>query len=240
VQTVDYSGMAEAYARLREVHPGIVQRLAERTSANSRVLEVGCGTGNYLAAVTAQSGCDAIGLDPEAAMLERLRERNPTLRSRVGRAEALDFPDASFDLVYSVDVIHHIRDHALSYSEAARVLRPKGLICTVTDSEEVIRTREPLAKYFPEIIDIELRRYPSIGQLRDYMEASGFSEIREELIEHSFFFTDASPIRERVFSCLRLLDDDVFSDGLARLDMDLSRGPVRCVWRYVLVWGAKQ
>jgi ubiquinone/menaquinone biosynthesis C-methylase UbiE len=172
-------------------------------------------------------------------MLGQLRQRYPLLSTSLGRAEDLRLPDEAFDLVYTVDVIHHVRERARSFLEAFRVLRPAGLVCTVTDSEEVIRSREPLAKYFPEIVDIELGRYPSILDVRRFMQAAGFNSIREDTVERTFFFSDASPIRERVFSCLRLLDDDAFNRGISRLDEDLARGPVRCVWRYVLLWGSK-
>src|SRR3712207_7697189 len=45
---------------------------------------------------------------------------------RSGRAEGLPVPDASFDLVYSVDVIHHVGDRPAAFREAARVLRPRS------------------------------------------------------------------------------------------------------------------
>ncbi|MER3438994.1 MAG: hypothetical protein C4346_16180 [Chloroflexota bacterium] len=51
-----------------------------------------------------------------------------------GRAEVLPFKAQSFDLVFSVDVVHHISDRLAAFREARRVLRPRGWCCTVTDS----------------------------------------------------------------------------------------------------------
>src|SRR5690606_3733462 len=119
-------------------------------------------TGNYIAAIRAHAGCHAAGIDPSAAMLAKLRSRDPTVRAIRCRAEDLALTPARFDLVFSVDVIHHVRDRARAFGEMFRVLRGGGTICTVTDSDRIIRGREPLATYFPETVEIELARYPRI------------------------------------------------------------------------------
>jgi hypothetical protein len=131
-----------------------------------------------------------------------------------------------------------VLDRAASYREAARVLRRGGRVRTVTDSERVIRSRK-LSKYFPETVEIELRRYPSIHSLRSYREVAGFIAIREDLVEHSFFFTDAAPVRDNVFSSLFYLDEEDLRRGSSRLESDLASGPVGCLWRYVLLWGTR-
>jgi len=51
--------------------------------------------------------------------------------------------------------------------------------------------------------------------------------------------TSLEPYRERAFSALRLIDDDAFVRGLARLENDAARGEVRCVARYVMLWARK-
>ena len=237
----DYNGLAAEYSQHRRVHPGVLRALlttAPLTPA-SRVLDVGCGTGNYSIALTETVGCAVQGIDPSTEMLARLRERAPALPTRVGRAERLDFPADAFDLVFSVDVIHHVADRAAYYAEAHRVLRPGGLVCTVTDSEDIIRRREPLSVYFPESVAVELRRYPPIATLADFMRGAGFGAIRAETVEFAYALTDATPYRAKAFSSLHLIPADAFQLGLARMERDLRAGPIPCVSRYLLLWGVK-
>ena len=49
--------------------------------------------------------------------------------------------------------------------------------------------------------------------------------------------TDATPYREKAFSCLRLIDDVQFEEGLRLLEEDLHKGPVRVTSEYVCIWG---
>ena len=156
-----------------------------------------------------------------------------------GRAEALGLPAESFDLLYSVDVIHHVRDRGAAFAEAFRVLVPFAPVCVVTDSEWILRNRAPQSVYFPETVDVELRRYPPIPVLREEMTRAGFGNLREEMVERSYTITDAAAYRDKVFSSLLYIGEEAFARGLERMEDDLSRGPVRCVSRYLLLWGTK-
>jgi ubiquinone/menaquinone biosynthesis C-methylase UbiE len=205
--------------------------------ADSRVLEVGCGTGNYALALEALAGCACWGIDPSEQMLARARERSQSGRFSPGRAERLDFPAATFDVVFSVDVIHHVADRAAYYREAHRVLGPGGRICTVTDSEWIIRHRQPLAAYFPETVEVELARYPRVPEILAMMRAAGFRETSESLAEFPYQLADAGPYRDRAFSSLHLIPPEAYARGLERMEADLRRGPIPCVSRYVLIWG---
>ena len=198
----DYEALAARYAKHRRVHPEVLACLSAPLNQAARVLEVGCGTGNYICAMRELVGCDCVGLDPSAAMLEKLRGRACKVQSVQGSAEQLGLPDQSFDLVFSVDAVHHFVDRKAAFDEAFRVLRRGGRLCTVTDSEWVIRHRVPLALYFPETVDVELGRYPSIDALSSEMQKAGFGPPTQQMVEHSYDLTDASPYRDRVFSSL--------------------------------------
>lgn len=95
-----------------------------------RVLEYGCGTGSAAFDVAARGGhATGIDISPLAIELarEHARERGVDDRTRfeVMNAEALAFPDASFDRVCGSGVLHHL-DLDRAYAEIARVLRPGG------------------------------------------------------------------------------------------------------------------
>jgi len=94
-----------------------------------RVLEVGIGAGtdfvNWVRAGAIATGIDlterAVDLTRERLALEGL-----TADLQVADAEALPFPDASFDLVYSYGVLHHTPDTPQAVREIHRVLKPGG------------------------------------------------------------------------------------------------------------------
>ncbi|HWU39545.1 MAG TPA: methyltransferase domain-containing protein [Candidatus Acidoferrum sp.] len=237
----DYDRCAREYSRHRRVHPEVLRRLLldSGLTRGSRVLELGCGTGNYTAAIHKAVGCACWGIDPSGAMLRQARAQCPSARLHLGRAEALPFPAAVFDLVFSVNVIHHVVDRPACFREAYRVLAPGGKVCTVTDSEEIIRTRVPLARYFPETIPVELQRYPSLDCLRELMAHAGFAEPAVVPVESAYSLEDIGSVRDKAFSSLHLISPEAFARGLARLEQDLRRGPIPCVSRYVMLWGRK-
>jgi SAM-dependent methyltransferase len=238
---VDYDRAAGRYAAHRRAHGGVLEQLAARCRPGRDfcLLEVGCGTGNYLSALAARFRCGAWGLDPSAGMLARARAHAPAVHWLQGQAERLPFVGRSLDLLFSVDLIHHVGDRAAFYRQAARVLRPGGWLCTATDSAEIIRRREILSGYFPETVVVELARYPRLAQLEAWMEEAGLGEITVRTVEAPYEITDAGPFRDRAYSSLHLITEAAWQAGLARLARDLARGPVRGVSRYACVWGRR-
>jgi ubiquinone/menaquinone biosynthesis C-methylase UbiE len=238
---IDYDKIASEYERHRKVHPEVLNNLllTSRIGSVSKVLEVGCGTGNYIIALEALTGCSCWGIDASEQMLSRAKERSRTAHFQPGKAEGLDSPPDFFDLVFSVDVIHHLDDRLAYFREAYRVLRAGGKGCTVTDSEWIIRHRQPLAVYFPETVEIELGRYPCMAELRDLMERVGFSEITESMVEFAYPLTDIQAYRDKAFSSLLFIPEAAFQRGIGRMEQDLRIGPIQCVSRYLLLWGIK-
>jgi SAM-dependent methyltransferase len=238
---LDYDDLAEDYAKHRTIHPGVLRALLSTShlSESSRVLEVGCGTGNYLAALQSVSACAASGVDPSEKMLTKARARGFPASLHRGRAEKLDFPDASFDLVFSVDVIHHVVGRAEYYAEAYRVLGDGGRLCTVTDSRETIRKREPLAVYFPETIAVELARYPQMEAQCEMMTDAGFRAVGATTVELASTTTTIQMYRDQAFSALHVIPKEAFDRGIRRMEEALRHGPIPCVSRYVMVWGSK-
>ncbi len=102
----------------------------------------------------------------------------------------------------------------------------------------MIENRSPLAAYFPEIVAVERLRYPPIARLRAEMAAAGLGPVTEEAVEHAYALDDAAAYRDKAFSSLHLIDDAAYARGLARLEADLAQGPIACVSRYLMLWGA--
>lgn len=89
------------------------------------ILDVGCGTGTYVRRFRAYSE-DVHGLEVEPERVAEASRELPNIVCGVG--EALPFPDARFDLVFSNEVIEHVEDDRLTAREMVRVTRPGGLV----------------------------------------------------------------------------------------------------------------
>lgn len=126
-----YDFLCALFGLGRHFRRDIVERLTLR--GDERLLDVGCGTGTFLAEVKRRfSGVVAVGIDPDPAVLRiakrRLARSGYPADLEVARAEALPFPDAAFDVAASTLVFHHLPTQAkhAALQEVYRVLRPGG------------------------------------------------------------------------------------------------------------------
>jgi SAM-dependent methyltransferase len=88
-----------------------------------RILENGCGVGMYMPRLAAFGG-QVIGLEFDHPRAVEARRQSEWIVNAAG--EGLPFPDASFDLILSHEVLEHVQDDHLAAAEMARTLRPGG------------------------------------------------------------------------------------------------------------------
>lgn len=244
----DYNQLADAYGRNRKLHPLVLERLIELVAlaTTSKVLEIGCGTGNYTWAIAARTGASCIGVDPSREMLRIARGnsaypeqgRGPTeinVTFLKGAAEDLPLPDRTFDLAFSVDVIHHVQRRDEAAREAFRVLQPGGVAVIVTESEDDIRQRMPQVTYFPETIDVELARYPALDVIERELVDAGFQVAEPISVSMPHVIDDLRAYRDKAFSSLHLIPDAAFEAGIARMERDLRQGSIQGNRRYTMV-----
>ncbi|TDE92692.1 class I SAM-dependent methyltransferase [Occultella glacieicola] len=103
----------------------------------TRVLDVGCGSGEFLATLEA-TGAVVSGADPAPAMLELARRRVPGADVRRAGFERLPWPAASQDVVTGVNALQFAPDTTDALAEAARVLRPGGLVAIANWAEAAL------------------------------------------------------------------------------------------------------
>ena len=242
--SVDFGSYAEIYQRHRRMQPVVLAELLRfgNVGAGSVTLEIGCGTANYLTAIMRETGAIGIGVDPSSEMEKQAPAMAAGLNRSllIGTAEALPVASGAVDFAFMVDVVHVVGDRRAMATEAARVLKSGGRLAIATDSEDDIRNRVPLRSYFPETVEVELRRYPPLPVLVEVLELAGFASIRLTPVRWEYSLTDIAMYRERAASSLRLIDDEAFARGLARLEADIALGPVKAVSRYTIVEAIRQ
>lgn len=129
LQNTDRAGYeAQAEARYR-LEPYIRDFAGFASAQGQKVLEIGVGLGADHQCF-AEAGADLYGIDLTERAVEHTRQRlalfGLSSHLAVGDAEDLDFPDESFDQVYSWGVLHHSPDTPKAIREVYRVLKHRG------------------------------------------------------------------------------------------------------------------
>jgi SAM-dependent methyltransferase len=129
IGTREFFERIEAHRYEKEWH---IPEAAQFANARGlRVLEIGCGLGTD-GAQFAKAGAVYTGIDLTDAAIELAQKRFEQFglqgEFQVADAENLQFPDESFDVVYSHGVLHHTPDISAAVQEIHRVLKPGGRV----------------------------------------------------------------------------------------------------------------
>lgn len=226
----DYDEYAPTYAWSRFAHPWLLEPLAAvaaRLPSDTAVLEIGCGTGNYIHALAElRPELSYHGFDLSEPMLRHAQSRGRQVSFTSGDA-ARKFPyeEERFSLAFAVDVIHHIDDLERFFVEAERVLIPGGTLVIATDSEETLRRRS-LTVFFPEILQVELSRYPTIARLRASATAARLLPNGEQRIEGRIPLETEyiEKLQAKCASSMRLISAEEHRAGMDRVRAAAARG----------------
>ncbi|MDP8223096.1 MAG: class I SAM-dependent methyltransferase [Candidatus Lernaella stagnicola] len=113
---------------------------APATRGASRLLEVGCGTGDAVGAAL-DLGFDATGVDVSAQAVDRARRRFPDGDFRAARLEEVDLPPGSFDAACLFDMIEHVPEPHPFAARLADLLVPGGRLLVVTPNVASLSAR---------------------------------------------------------------------------------------------------
>jgi ubiquinone/menaquinone biosynthesis C-methylase UbiE len=221
---VDYDRIAESYDkrydrnRYGEVRDALIRFVGEA----SRIVEVGCGTGHWLAELRGGSRM-VVGIDPSSAMLAAAAHNASDGLLIRGTASALPIDGESAERLFCINAFHHFPDKRAFVAEARRVLRKQGAIMIVGLDPHTGIDQWWVYDYFPSSLPIDLARYSSTATIRDMLADAGFAAIETSLAQH---FPAAIPFDkalERGYldrestSQLVVLPDDEYQSGMERL-----------------------
>ena len=239
-QTPDFAArIASRYDELRasdDYHFLSDRLVAAGDLRGRRVLDIGCGTGSVAADLAERHGCTVWGIDPSPEMLEVARGKaGPRVRFKQARAEQLPFKEGWFERATMVSVVHHV-DTPRALAEANRVLGAAGRLA-ISNADPDGFGQMWLMRWFPELLERELARFPRTDDLVAELRATGFDEVTVERLAVDRRFTRhqaLDKIRGQHISSFDLLTDDEYRAGLERAERELP-DPVEYTLRSLLV-----
>jgi SAM-dependent methyltransferase len=156
-------------------------------------------------------------------MLRKAYERDSGNELVRATAEILPFRDASFDLIFCINAIHHFERFDRFIAEARRSLRRDGTLAVIGMDPHHGRDYWCVYEYFPETKAIDLARYPSSGQIIDAMLRVGFDRVECQVgchfaatrLGHAVF--DDPELQRNGCSQLALLTEEQYAAGIKRI-----------------------
>ena len=204
---------------------GVLGRLLAH-NPHARILDVGCGTGNYAAVQQAAfAGGRWVGFDPSPEMLAVARGKITAVIS-LAVVESMPYPANSFDYAAANFTFHHFQDKTAALDELTRVCKPDSLLRI----HNVCPERMPnwwVYQLFPAAVAIDEQRFWSVERLAAGLEARGWvveveievRGVKRPLVELH------TQIRNRDTSQIAILTPDEYAVGLAQVEKQLAANP---------------
>ncbi|MGQ9908314.1 MAG: class I SAM-dependent methyltransferase [Candidatus Flexifilum sp.] len=227
--SVNFDRAADYYDETRGFPPGVeteaaaVFARAGGMTAESRVLEIGIGTGR-IALPLARHIRAMHGVDISAGMLARLMAKRTTeiVHPVIGDATRLPYPAGAFDAVVAVHVFHLIPNWRDALREVARVLKPGAPLVHAWGARAVHYRLEDLWQQTLQL-GSALRGSIPPGEVETFIVDAGWTPAGAEL--HLRYTVERSPrafidtLRERKWSHTWVMSDEKLNDAVARMTL---------------------
>lgn len=226
---LDYYRVSRDYDYSRRAGKETAQLLVKllRPFTNAFVLDVGCGTGNFLVEL-ANLPAHLVGLDISAGMLKEAGVKTSRVVLVRGDAVFMPFEDEAFDAVYCIQTLHHIPDKRRFMSEVYRILKNKGRFIIQSCSHKQLETFW-FYHYFPRGLEVDKKRIPDFEEIQDLLIGAGFKRISIHLCPFEALFRETPELyldkRYRDGgSTFSLLTPEEIEEGCNRIRHDTDSG----------------
>lgn len=136
-RATSFGAEADTYEAARPEYPfeAVAWMLENLAPGARRVADVGAGTGKLTRVLVKAPDAEVVAIDPDPAMLAKLRATVPGVPTFVGTAEHLPLPDASVDALVLGQAWHWV-DAVAGSAEVGRVIRPGGTLGLIWNSRD--------------------------------------------------------------------------------------------------------
>jgi len=236
-KSIDYDNINQIYDVSRASNIETVEKLVGilHLSCDSVILDMGCGTGNYTAALQ-RAAKSVVGIDISIGMIKQAQVKFSGLRFICGDVTGLPFDSETFDGAFAIQVLHHVKKKEIFLNEAHRVLRKKAYIAIHSCSHRQMRAFW-FYHYFPKGLEVDLARIPDSREIMSLLEKSGFSDVSIEICYHDVVVARETPERyldkdyRDGVSTFALLAEDNIRSGCEKLEEDIASGAIESIVR---------
>ncbi|MCF7890395.1 class I SAM-dependent methyltransferase [Candidatus Bipolaricaulota bacterium] len=151
-----------------EGHEKVYEKLENLIKPEFRILDVGCGDGSFLDQIANHHDISGVGIDPSPAEIEGI-ETNCTIL----KAESVGELEEKFDLVYSINSLHHFGDVYEFFKSVPNQLEESGVMI-LADWKEGASTGRPESYY-------------SLEYISNLLTEAGFKVADSQDLERQFF-----------------------------------------------------
>jgi ubiquinone/menaquinone biosynthesis C-methylase UbiE len=235
-----YDKVSKGYDATRKPDPRLTDAILQQLRPEPRgsYLDVGCGTGNYLAELAAR-GYAMIGLDLSEGMLRIAREKSTTSDFIRSPAEDIPLADASIAGALSCLAVHHFVDLDAMAREVHRVLKPGARFVIFTTEPGQTRTFW-LNEYFGELMRSSESLMPSVTRLVTVLQRAGFRpvnvstwDIPKDMVDLFLYGAKHQPalylrddVRQGITRFRNVKHSRSVEEGCRRLEDDIRSGRI--------------
>jgi SAM-dependent methyltransferase len=173
--------LAPVFADFAGIEPGLT------------AVDVGCGSGVLTEELARRLGPERVAAVDPSPLVEACAARVPGADVRKGAAEALPFPDASFDAALAQLVIHFLDDPVVGVVEMRRVVRPEGLVAACSwdfPSMQLLRTFWDSVRHLDPSAPGESLRHATLDGLATLGDEAGLADVETAALEVSSRYED--------------------------------------------------
>ena len=235
-----YDKVSKGYDATRKPDPRLTDAILQQLRPDLRgsYLDVGCGTGNYLAELAAR-GYAMIGLDLSEGMLCIAREKSTTSDFIHSPAEKIPLADASIAGAFSCLAVHHFVDLDAMAREVHRVLKPGARFVIFTTEPGQTRTFW-LNEYFDELMRSSESLMPPVTRLVTVLQRAGFRpvnvstwDIPKDMVDLFLYGAKHQPalylrddVRQGITRFRNVKHSKSVEEGCRRLEDDIRSGRI--------------
>jgi len=233
--SIDYNRISPIYDTSRVANAETIEKLIRvlHVDCDSVILDMGCGTGNYTAALQ-QVTRGVIGIDVSSGMIEQARVKFPALHFICGDVTRLPFGSQTFGAAFAVQVLHHVKEKKLFITEAYRVVRKGAWIAIHACSHQQMRAFW-FYHYFSKGLEVDLARMPDSGDIASLLRRAGFSDIGIEICYSDVVVANETPQRyldknyRGSISTFAFLSEEDVELGCKKIQEDITSGAAESI-----------